>query len=203
LRRSAQGFPRSGGAGGVLTITFQSCFVAPRDEEKPDSYNTTVRLSPFRLRLLLSLPLLGCCLVWIHSSTIPGQGSWIEWNQTYMEHYFDGPMSFPEIGQRLARIHESHIELPGFSYIAEYTDSSAPAPFASKCLSRSVSVHYGFLMLISALLLAAHPLLTYKRQRAALRIRYGLCAMCGYDLRAHGSGQKCPECGTTVPSPKA
>lgn len=29
--------------------------------------------------------------------------------------------------------------------------------------------------------------------------REGLCIQCGYDLRAHGPGQLCPECGTPVP----
>jgi hypothetical protein len=26
----------------------------------------------------------------------------------------------------------------------------------------------------------------------------GMCAVCGYDLRAHVAGQKCPECGTEI-----
>ena len=28
-----------------------------------------------------------------------------------------------------------------------------------------------------------------------------LCLTCGYDLRAHKSGDKCPECGTPIPPP--
>jgi hypothetical protein len=31
------------------------------------------------------------------------------------------------------------------------------------------------------------------------KARGSLCAKCGYDLRAHKPGQKCPECGTEIP----
>jgi len=31
------------------------------------------------------------------------------------------------------------------------------------------------------------------------RIAAGHCAKCGYDLRAHRPGQRCPECGTPIP----
>jgi hypothetical protein len=34
------------------------------------------------------------------------------------------------------------------------------------------------------------------RLRARGRRRSGLCAACGYDLRAHGGGERCPECGS-------
>ena len=34
-----------------------------------------------------------------------------------------------------------------------------------------------------------------KRRRVALRRKRGLCLTCGYDLRAHQAGQRCPECG--------
>jgi hypothetical protein len=34
-----------------------------------------------------------------------------------------------------------------------------------------------------------------RRRRRASRAAAGLCAACGYDLRGHASGQRCPECG--------
>jgi len=37
------------------------------------------------------------------------------------------------------------------------------------------------------------------RQRAAWgRCVKGCCVKCGYDLRAHAEGQRCPECGTVI-----
>jgi len=35
-----------------------------------------------------------------------------------------------------------------------------------------------------------------RRWRTARRLREGLCLKCGYDLRAHQPGGRCPECGT-------
>jgi hypothetical protein len=43
---------------------------------------------------------------------------------------------------------------------------------------------------------AVAPLVWYaRRSRLRRRIRLGLCTSCGYDLRAHGAGERCPECG--------
>jgi hypothetical protein len=36
------------------------------------------------------------------------------------------------------------------------------------------------------------------RRRHEARALRGLCLTCGYDLRAHRPGEKCPECGTPV-----
>lgn len=40
-----------------------------------------------------------------------------------------------------------------------------------------------------------------KRRQLRRRAAHGLCAHCGYDLRAHRAGEKCPECGTAIPEP--
>jgi hypothetical protein len=40
-----------------------------------------------------------------------------------------------------------------------------------------------------------------KQQTAAIRHIQSLCVQCGYDLRSHGLGSKCPECGAIVPPP--
>jgi hypothetical protein len=39
------------------------------------------------------------------------------------------------------------------------------------------------------------------KRRQAFRLRHHLCLTCGYDLRAHKPGDRCPECGKTVPNP--
>jgi hypothetical protein len=41
--------------------------------------------------------------------------------------------------------------------------------------------------------------ITFPRRRTRRRrLVLGQCLKCGYDLRAHQRGQKCPECGTTI-----
>ncbi len=62
-----------------------------------------------------------------------------------------------------------------------------------------ISIPFWFISLILLLwilmLAAAQPLRTYLR-------RYrGRCGSCNYDLRAHRPGDRCPECGTEVPTP--
>jgi hypothetical protein len=36
---------------------------------------------------------------------------------------------------------------------------------------------------------------SFRAWRWATRLRTGLCVQCGYDLRAHAGGERCPECG--------
>jgi hypothetical protein len=58
-----------------------------------------------------------------------------------------------------------------------------------------VAVSYVNLLLLSLL---AKGALFYAHRRITLplrRVRAGLCGRCGYDLRAHGGGERCPECG--------
>lgn len=37
--------------------------------------------------------------------------------------------------------------------------------------------------------------------RRRSRLAHNLCPTCAYDLRAHKAGDRCPECGTPIPSP--
>jgi len=49
-------------------------------------------------------------------------------------------------------------------------------------------------------MLLGFPLLILIRRRLSKAFREGLCPKCGYDLRAHAPGDKCPECGTPIPA---
>lgn len=42
-----------------------------------------------------------------------------------------------------------------------------------------------------------------RRRWRTRRVPPGCCSTCGYDLRAHSPGQKCPKCGTEIPQPGA
>ena len=39
---------------------------------------------------------------------------------------------------------------------------------------------------------------SFRAWRWTARLRKGLCLKCGYDLRAHGGGDRCPECGSAL-----
>ena len=44
---------------------------------------------------------------------------------------------------------------------------------------------------------------TFRAWRWRTRLLKGLCLKCGYDLRAHTGGDRCPECGSPLPPPPA
>jgi hypothetical protein len=51
----------------------------------------------------------------------------------------------------------------------------------------------------AAVVFTALPLIRVRRRLIDIRRkRAGLCVKCGYDLRAHNAGHRCPECGTAV-----
>ncbi|MHC4217617.1 MAG: hypothetical protein ACYSU7_04090 [Planctomycetota bacterium] len=53
-------------------------------------------------------------------------------------------------------------------------------------------------VLISLLRLVLVPVRTARRARRTQRRREDRCVACGYDLRASGFSERCPECGTLV-----
>jgi hypothetical protein len=67
-------------------------------------------------------------------------------------------------------------------------------PIATR-LARIVAVPHWLLALCLGVL-PAKWLLAYRRTRS--RVSLGFCPTCGYDLRAHAAGGRCPECGSLV-----
>ena len=59
-----------------------------------------------------------------------------------------------------------------------------------------MSIPFSYLALLFSIL----PLLAFRsiRRRRKAAKAAGLCPKCGYDLRAHQPGDRCPECGTPV-----
>jgi len=54
-----------------------------------------------------------------------------------------------------------------------------------------------FVVIISGVAcLVAIPYLYHRRQRR--RFQSGCCRQCGYNLSAHKTGDRCPECGATI-----
>jgi hypothetical protein len=69
-----------------------------------------------------------------------------------------------------------------------------PQPLAHSRDVTTVPIPYFLLTTVAAI-----PLLRLLWSNRRRRIA-GLCRQCGYDLRAHRPGDRCPECGTFVPA---
>ena len=55
----------------------------------------------------------------------------------------------------------------------------------------------GYVMMAALVVVAAAaPFLHHHKRRR--RFRNGLCLNCGHNLHAHKTGQRCPECGSTI-----
>ena len=156
--------------------------------------------SPFRLRLYLSLPLVFCLPVWLACwASSPERRPDLTWKYEYGPPYImNQTFELAEFKRRIASMHVRSIELPGFFLEEVHTDASAPPPWTSMMISRTVTVRFGVVTLLSGLPITFYFIFTHKRRRARNRLRRGLCPNCAYDLRAHAPGQICPECGTPI-----
>jgi hypothetical protein len=80
-------------------------------------------------------------------------------------------------------------------YDMDSPDESNPAGLSVLSRNLVISIDNWFLWL----LLSTHPSIQlFRWLRTRRRLRAGLCRSCSYDLRAHYSGDKCPECGTAI-----
>jgi hypothetical protein len=78
----------------------------------------------------------------------------------------------------------------------EFHHQSGSPPMTGVMLLSPARISYWVLIVISAVTAFGIRVL---RVRVHLN-ETGTCATCGYDLRAHKPGDRCPECGTAVPA---
>lgn len=83
------------------------------------------------------------------------------------------------------------VELPGIAYVSDVYMGLR---------SSLVVIHLNYPTALFAIAPIAWIVAFRRRRRKARRARGGLCAACGYDLRA--SPDRCPECGVAVESKK-
>ncbi len=106
----------------------------------------------------------------------------------------DGGWRF-DAGPPLLMIRQTLVRRPwydrmGFyAHYTRYRDRPMPGGGADLALS----LPYWFVALVSALCAGLCVAPRWAHRRALTRARAGLCARCGYDLRA--TPRRCPECG--------
>jgi len=105
------------------------------------------------------------------------------------------PLSYYQVEWRSGLWHDSgYSGMDGFSFDWDIDRTSLLAP--RERYYASAPLWFPAVLLILA---------SYLAWRRCLRFRhptFKLCHTCGYDLRAHHPGEKCPECGSPVPTPK-
>jgi predicted RNA-binding Zn-ribbon protein involved in translation (DUF1610 family) len=157
-----------------------------------------MRLSPFRIRLMFMCLILIPVYFWVAAfrGDRPEQ---VEWRiEAHESTYLTGGRMLGEMHDRWSHVEARKIDLPGFLYVCEQLDMTTPAPFAGTVLNRTVSIKYWLLTLVSSVPLTAYILWRWRRTRPLRWLQQGRCHVCGYDLRSHAAGQKCPECGVVI-----
>ena len=87
----------------------------------------------------------------------------------------------------------------GFGYLSFYVDRGGThGGNEERDRERDVIFPLWFVALALAVPAARWACGAWRRTRGARRERLGLCAACGYDLRA--SHERCPECGVAIPT---
>jgi hypothetical protein len=83
----------------------------------------------------------------------------------------------------------------GFGFAFIYDEFLPETPSGDYGHQWQLILPYPAVWLLSAAITAIFGFLWFRRRQ---QNREGLCPRCGYDLRAHRPGQKCPECGTLI-----
>jgi hypothetical protein len=87
----------------------------------------------------------------------------------------------------------AHTRLVGRPFISSYID---PAGRDLRVLEEHYLVPAWVPLSLTSIASVVFFFPARRAWRVASRGRLGLCLTCGYDLRAHQPGEKCPECGT-------
>jgi hypothetical protein len=105
------------------------------------------------------------------------------------------PTSGPVTDRPFSGFGPAHYRPLGFGVVRRVTTDPSFGPWQRRWTHLALSVPHWF---VALLLVAAPAWWSRARLTRGFRRRAGGCLTCGYDLRAHGAGERCPECGTVA-----
>jgi hypothetical protein len=154
--------------------------------------------------VLLALPLAAAAGLWVGHGRLhdyftmrTGNNFRLLWLPGHAMLAWDRSLAPVPVGTTI-RDPNVHVSLGGIGYHYQYEDfgglSNGIMFYPRGSYTRYVTLPYWFLTAVAALPLAFRVWGRMRRRPAA----ENACVTCGYDLRAHKPGERCPECGTVI-----